>query len=270
MNMLRLQTIVKSSITHFLVMGGLLFWLAPSPQNQTKILLSRQHLSMIGQVHARKLGVQTLSSRQQAEVKTRLIQDELLYKEGLRLGLDKGDTIIKQRVIQKVSFLAQQLGGASSQVDESTLRAYFKSTRQRWKSPKQLHFVHVYLRQSSAQKWQSIQRQLVFAKGTPKLGDSFLLGNEQPLTSTSKLKSLFGKDFVSSCLKLPLHRWSRPISSKYGTHIVKVLMRKPERVMSFREAREQILFEYLLTRKRNLRISYLKKLQKRYSTEWIP
>jgi hypothetical protein len=36
-----------------------------------------------------------------------------LYREALRLGLDVGDPIVRQRLIQKVLFVAEDLGGAT-------------------------------------------------------------------------------------------------------------------------------------------------------------
>lgn len=265
-----LHTVVTSSLTHFLVVGGILFLLAPSPENQSTIVMSKKQLALMSQIHAKTLGVPKLTEQQSLEVKARWMQDALLYKEGRRMGLDKGDTIIKQRVIQKVIFLAQQLGGASSQVKDETLRVYFQQTRQRWRQPQRIHLVHIYLRKPSPQKWKLLREKLSSTKGVPRLGDSFLLGNELVLTSVTRLKSLFGQSFVTSCLKLSVGRWSGPIPSKYGAHLVKVVRKQPGRLLSFAEAKDQVLFDYLLTRKRNLRESYLKKLQQRYPIEWVP
>ena len=40
------------------------------------------------------------------------IQEEILYREGLQMGLDKDDTIVKRRMAQKVQFLAEDVAAA--------------------------------------------------------------------------------------------------------------------------------------------------------------
>ena len=37
-----------------------------------------------------------------------LVEEEILYREALKLGLDKEDRIIKRRLAQKISFLKQE------------------------------------------------------------------------------------------------------------------------------------------------------------------
>lgn len=40
------------------------------------------------------------------------IQQEILYREALALGLDKDDAIVKRRMAQKMRFLAQDMAAA--------------------------------------------------------------------------------------------------------------------------------------------------------------
>ena len=49
-----------------------------------------------------------------------LIDEEMLYREALKLGLDKNDIIIKRRLAQKISFLKQE--SISSNPSEEVLK----------------------------------------------------------------------------------------------------------------------------------------------------
>ncbi len=42
------------------------------------------------------------------------IREEVLYREGLAMGLDKDDTIVKRRMAQKMEFLAEDVAAAKS------------------------------------------------------------------------------------------------------------------------------------------------------------
>ena len=52
-----------------------------------------------------------------------LIEEEILYREALRLGLDANDQIIKRRLAQKLMFLKQESRGEKLK-DEEVLNFY--------------------------------------------------------------------------------------------------------------------------------------------------
>jgi hypothetical protein len=79
-----------------------------------------------------------------AEVKERAIEDEILYREGEKLGFDKSDYIVRQRVIQKVLFLAEELAGATQSPTDAQLRAFFAATPSRWTQPEVFHFRQIF------------------------------------------------------------------------------------------------------------------------------
>src|SRR5215510_14837034 len=53
------------------------------------------------------------------------VQEEFLYREALALGLDKGDTIVKRRLAQKMEFLAEDVS-ALHEPTTAELQAWFE------------------------------------------------------------------------------------------------------------------------------------------------
>ncbi len=49
-----------------------------------------------------------------------LLDEEILYREALKLGLDKNDIIIKRRLAQKIGFLRQEADSSLPSDDEVT------------------------------------------------------------------------------------------------------------------------------------------------------
>src|SRR5688500_12671807 len=119
-------TLFGNRLAQFLSLGGLLFLLTPSSGSPHHIELSRQHIAALQAAQASRLGSSTLPKSQAAEVETRAIEDEVLYREALRLGLDQSDPLIRQHLIQKVLLLAEDLGGAGRDPTEAELRRYFE------------------------------------------------------------------------------------------------------------------------------------------------
>ena len=67
------------------------------------------------------------------------LDNEVLYREGLALGLDKGDTAIRERVIFKALSMVDA-GVKLPPVDESTLREWFVKNRAKYDEPARFDF----------------------------------------------------------------------------------------------------------------------------------
>ncbi len=71
------------------------------------------------------------------------IKEEVLYREGLVMGLDKGDTIVKRRMAQKVQFLAEDVA-AAHEPSTAELKAWFEKNTEKFALPSRYSFRHVY------------------------------------------------------------------------------------------------------------------------------
>ena len=71
------------------------------------------------------------------------IKEEVLYREGLVMGLDKDDTIVKRRMAQKVQFLAEDVA-AAHEPSTAELKAWFEKNTDKFALPSRYSFRHVY------------------------------------------------------------------------------------------------------------------------------
>ena len=71
------------------------------------------------------------------------IRDEVFYREGRAAGLDRDDFLIRQRVRQKMEFLAEDM--AAAEAAEEQLAAYLASNLERFRTDDRLTFHHVFL-----------------------------------------------------------------------------------------------------------------------------
>ena len=78
------------------------------------------------------------------------LDNEVLYREGLALGLDKGDTAIRERVI----FKALTMVDANTKrpaFDEKVLREWFEKNRARYDQPARYNFQEAVLAGESSE-----------------------------------------------------------------------------------------------------------------------
>src|SRR5262249_5196197 len=62
------------------------------------------------------------------------VREEILYREALALGLDKGDTIVRRRMAQKMDFLFEDVAALHEPTDEE-LQAWFAKHAERFARP---------------------------------------------------------------------------------------------------------------------------------------
>src|SRR5262245_36529032 len=96
-----LHTIERATLTQFVAIGIAIFALAPRPPDARRIEITSAELAIVKAAEASRHGARALEATKTAEVTARVIEDRMLFAEGVRLGLDRGDPIIEQRVVQK-------------------------------------------------------------------------------------------------------------------------------------------------------------------------
>ena len=71
------------------------------------------------------------------------VQQEILYREALAMGLDKDDEIVKRRMAQKMQFLAEDVAAAREPTTDE-LKAWYAKHTDKFAMPKRVSFRHLY------------------------------------------------------------------------------------------------------------------------------
>jgi hypothetical protein len=105
-----LRAAVRQPAVHFLVLGALLagtnaWWIGTTGTERTRapIVMSAARVAEIRADYARDVG-QPSAAELDALI-ARAAEEEMLYREALVLGLDRGDRAVKWRIVDKMHFL---------------------------------------------------------------------------------------------------------------------------------------------------------------------
>src|SRR5580698_4870555 len=71
------------------------------------------------------------------------IRQEILYREGLAMGLDKDDTIVKRRMAQKMEFLSEDVASAHEPSTDE-LKAWYVNNSQKFALADRATFRHLF------------------------------------------------------------------------------------------------------------------------------
>lgn len=255
---MHISELLRSRLVQFCFLGGAIFALAPSEPR--RVDLSTATLEALRAAEAARVAPAPLDAKRAHEVEARAIEDELLYREALRMSLDQGDPIVRQRLIQKLLLLVEDLGGASRPPTDGELRAYFEATRARWRRPERIHFISVF----AAKKEALPPREALSpeARTPPSLGAPFPYSRDVTATG-EEIARLYGTD-LRDALERGDGAWSDPVGSPFGFHRVRVLERVPGSEATFAEARKEFEVDFLLARRERIVGAYLRKLATSY------
>lgn len=158
----------------------------------------------------------------------------LLLRQAHALGLRDGDPVIRRRLIQRMrSALADESGLLPPSPAEVT--TYFDRHREQFAEPAQVRLSQIAFLSPDAEHRAKAVLAALERTGAPSdaaaaYGDPFISGAKLPLQSERGLAKIFGPDLAREVLSLPVGRWSGPLRSTYGVHLVWVHERQAARV----------------------------------------
>ena len=192
--------------------------------------------------------------------------EEALYREGLRLGLDRGDPIVRRRIVQKMQFVQEGLL-PEIEMDEAELQAWLDGHPERYRTESRLSFDAVWAdpsRSSDAQvdAW---LHDLRSGADPDTIGHSDPRGKRFDSVSTTELERVFGPHFATAIAEQPPRSW-QIVSSAHGQHLVRVRIRTPPRVPALDEVRDLVAADYRQSRSEDEKRMQLEALR----SKWAP
>jgi peptidyl-prolyl cis-trans isomerase C len=171
------------------------------------------------------------------------IREEMLYREALALGLEKGDTIVMRRLAQKMEFLAEDVAAVREpQIDE--LRAWFEKNRERFALPALMSFRHLYFsfdqrheraRDDAVRSLEMLVGKSADAPETENLADPFMYQDYYGDRLPEQVAGEFGSKFAEALFELKPGAWRGPIESGFGWHLIWIDSMTPGRVPAFED-----------------------------------
>lgn len=263
-------SVLKQPLLHFLLLGALIFlaYAASDAELESEpadladtIQVDRQTLLDFMQYQANAfepaLFAARLDEMGEAEVQELVqayVREEALYREALRLGMDEGDYIVRQRLVQKVEFLLENLAATGIEPDSADLEAFYQARLDDYAIASAYTFTHIFfdIRQGSPEQALARAQDTLAESAEISFEESSLHGDRFPFLqdyverSRDFIVNNFGADFVG---ELDLLRpgdpaWQGPLTSRYGFHLVLLRGRTEAYTPALAEIRERVLEDF--------------------------
>ena len=192
------------------------------------------------------------------------VREEVFYREALRLGLDREDTIIRRRLVQKLGFLAQDVDEESVTPEE--IQTYYHEQIADYTQPVRYTLSQIYF--NNADQFGSLMEQLEHDGNWTELGESSLLPRSLIKKSEREVTSTFGTEFSAQLNKLIEGQWTGPITSTFGHHLVRLdeLTASAPTPLAYIEKR--VVADLLYQRREQSLDDYYKELMDQYEVDY--
>lgn len=256
---------------HFLGIGLALFLLyalvAPADTGGRRIVVTAAEVASLDRQYRNLWGRPPSADELKALVDAR-VAEEILYREGRAMGLDRDDAVIRRRVRQKYELIAEEEDGGDAPT-EADLAAFLKAEPDRFRSPPLLTFRQVLVPMDGTgaeieQRIEAMRAKLTAGAAPESVGATSLLPTVMEATALDLVARDFGGSFAEALASAPIGKWVGPIASAYGAHLVKIEARTAAEVPPLDAIRSQVARAWETARRTKAREARMARLRERY------
>ncbi len=263
----------RDPLLHFLLIGAGLFVLDAAFRRSAemdaagRIVVTAADIDRLRQSWTRNRGRRPTDAEMRL-VLERLVREEVLFREAMRLGLADEDTVVRQRMVAKMEFLNSSVA-EQAEPGELELRAFFEDNRENSRSSPTISFEHLYFDrdQRGDAVWSDTRRALSALRSDPSAparADVFDGQTEYALQTSADVQRVFGKRFADDVFALGVDMWQGPIESDRGVHLVRVREKLNADSLDFERVRKRVLRDWRVDRRRTAEAQAYNRLRETY------
>ena len=238
----RLKAWAREPLVHFLL-GGLGVWLFLAWQGEPADPASRA--ITVTQEDRARMALQWQRMMQRPPTDAELdsltqtwLREEILYREALRLGLDRDDAVVRKRMANKMDFLAASMAETATP-DDAVLQAWLKDHPQRFASDVQYSFEQLYFADKA-------DAEAALRSADPaRAAQAISLPRSVSAQPARRVEQQFGSAFVEALNAMePGPAWQGPVVTGFGWHLVRLSSREVGAVPPFADIRDRVLTDW--------------------------
>jgi len=272
---MRLKSALREPLLHFLALGAALFlyfhWSGGgSGPTSSRIVLTA------GQIEHLAAGFAKTWQRPPTEHELKgliddWIREEIAVREAMATGLDRDDTIIRRRLRQKLEFLIEDVVEPAPPT-EAELQAWLDHHAEAFRIEPQVAFRQVFVSPDRRGAAAGSDARAILARleaagpeaRIDRMGDAIMLPPESDLEPLYEVTRTFGADFAARIDSIVPGKWSGPVESGYGLHLVLVRRRVEGSLPDLATVRPAVEREFLADRRTRQLATMYEGLLKKY------
>lgn len=274
-----MKKLLKEPVIYFFVLGFVVFGLHSTLNRERRVknedpFTVEVTSSDIGWI---KSSWEARMKRQPMQVELqglidRYIRDEILFREAMAMDLDDRDLIIQRRLVQKLTFVFEDLAESVEPTDDE-LKKYLRENQDRYRIPEMISFTQVYFspekRKDITKEAEKLLVRLKSEQSAPEeavsLGDTIMIDTTFRKKSPNEVARALGKDFADALFSASEMGWQDPIASTFGLHLIYIEERIASKMPEFDSLRKDIKNDFMYERKKQVIDTAYNAVKSRYT-----
>lgn len=225
-----MKKILTTPFVQFLFFGALIFLgyylLNPTQKTEDTIIIDDNQFNRIISIFQKQWN-RNPSEEELNDLLQARVNEEILYREALKMGLDKNDEIVKRRLSQKFEFLTTDMANLN-EPSKDDIKKYYNENKEKYQVDPIFSYAQVYInidkRNDVMNYARSVKKNIEGKEITPELleenSDQFPIALYIEKVSKSEIITRMGDDFYDKIKTLEINKWSKPIQSSFGLHLI--------------------------------------------------
>jgi hypothetical protein len=184
------------------------------------------------------------------------VREEALLREARALGLEDGDYVIRQRLVQRLGFVVEDAAASQATLDDARLASWYDQHAEDYREPASYTFTHVFFDPAlhgdaaaeslARQTLGQLQSRHAGFSDAARYGDRFPFLLNYVERTDDFVRSQFGGEFLAQLDAKPADagQWRGPFRSAQGWHLVLMTARVPARLPPLAGVRERVLDDW--------------------------
>jgi PPIC-type PPIASE domain len=268
---LNFSRVLREPLLHFLLIGLALFLyyghVAPGDRDTRRIVVSQAQVDDLARQYQATWNQPPTPSELSGLVEA-YIHDEILYREGHALGLDRDDSVIKRRIRQKLEVMSEEEISHEAPTD-ADLSAYLQAHPDAFRQQAVVTFEQIFFGTTGPgadldRRIATARRALEQGADAAQLGQATLLPGHMDGIALDSIAREFGEAFAKQLLAAPVGQWTGPLTSGFGAHLVRVKALKPPELPPLQAVRTAVAREWEDDQRRRVLDDNYRKLRQSY------
>ena len=268
-----IRRLLREPLLHFALLGAAIFGayrlIAPPASDASEIVITADRIASITAQFSVSHGGRPPREDELRGAVDAYVRDEMLYREGLALGLDRADPVVRNRIRQKAELLSED--ALTSVPGDRDLEAYLAEHQAEFDLPARVSFQQIYIDpgrhrgENLTMVVTSVRKALTLGRQPGTLGDRTLLPTAMKEAVPHDVEAAFGHDFARQLAALDGDGWQGPLTSSYGLHLVRITHRGQSIRATLADARDVVTREWSRAQTAKRKEQFYRMLAARYT-----
>ncbi len=265
-----LGRVIREPVLHFALLGAGVFGLAQLAEDEadTAIIVDQATVQRLASELETSLGrAPTEQEREQAV--SRFADAERLFREGLALGLDRGDPVVRRRVLQKMEFVGANVELPQDPSDD-VLQEFMAEQAPRYAGEPRFDFVLVTVPRRADDtddtRARAVLEQLTAGADPRGVDGRHASGKRFSLANTART---YGEHVAEALDGLRVGDW-KMVAFDRGWSLLRLNALQPGQQPTFAAIRSRVLRDWNAAQRASATEQRLVELRKRYPVRRVP